>query len=66
MTGQVVDALATPVVGYLVDLTKARKAWYIAGAFIAIAPTYVLTLLPVEKSDNLIRMRNGKYIVLLV
>ncbi|NP_001280547.1 uncharacterized protein LOC655856 [Tribolium castaneum] len=31
MTGQVVDALATPVVGYAVDRTGARRAWHLAG-----------------------------------
>ncbi|XP_068916276.1 major facilitator superfamily domain-containing protein 12-like isoform X1 [Tenebrio molitor] len=31
MTGQIVDSLATPVVGCAVDRTGARRAWHLAG-----------------------------------
>ncbi|KAH0812878.1 hypothetical protein GEV33_009915 [Tenebrio molitor] len=33
MTGQIVDSLATPVVGCAVDRTGARRAWHLAGIF---------------------------------
>ncbi|KAJ3640077.1 hypothetical protein Zmor_003395 [Zophobas morio] len=32
MTGQIVDSLATPIVGWAVDRTGARRAWHLAGA----------------------------------
>lgn len=60
MLGQVVDSLATPLAGCVVDRTKAPRVWHLAGTLsVAVGFTLIFSLKPSNFTDSILLYYGG-------